>query len=98
MVNICQYTYLQRGEHVTRQICRLRHLVKRGKAFSYPARVPWRILLLATTDQQLWNILDRLGTHTTHVWHVGLSTSINDILFNYVCVFGPQMIVLRIEL
>ena len=42
----------------------------------------------------------KCGTHTTHVQHVGLSTSINDILSNYVhvCVFGPQMIVLRIEL
>ena len=41
----------------------------------YPARVPlpWRILLLAMTDQQLWNILDRPG-NPCYTRHVGLST------------------------
>ena len=39
----------------------------------YPARVPWRILLLAMTDQQLWNILDRPG-NPCYTRHVDLST------------------------
>ena len=76
-----------------RQICPLRHLVKRGKAFSYDIQREFHGEFYYYQRQiNSCGIFstDPARTHTTHVLHVGLSTSINDILFNYVCVWSTD--------
>ena len=63
------YIYLQRGEHVTRQIRRNKHIlsynIQRARSMAHSTT--------SKTDQQLWNILDRPG-NPCYTRHVGLFT------------------------